>query len=293
MADNKFSFWWSKPKYVTVMPRQAEKREIPEGLWTKCPDCSEILYNKELERNLQVCHKCGHHFRMGARERMAMLLDPGTFHEYQPLKAIDPLSFFSYPEKLKNSRAKSGLSDAIVTGEGEIEGNPTVFGIMDYSFMLGSMGSVVGEQVTRAVEQAIEKRLPLVLVCASGGGARMQEGMLSLMQMAKTSSALAKLEEAGLFYLSILTDATMAGVLASFASLGDVIIAEPAAMVGFAGRRVIEQTIREKLPPGSHTTEFAFQHGMVDRVVERKDLKATVAKLLAFHRPVGGDRQDG
>jgi acetyl-CoA carboxylase carboxyl transferase subunit beta len=293
MADNKFSFWWSKPKYVTVKPRQAEKREIPEGLWTKCPECSELLYNKELERNLQVCQKCGHHFRMKAAERVELLLDPGTFKEYPPLQAADPLSFLSYPEKLKSSRAKSGLDDAIITGEGWIEGNPTVIGIMDYSFMLGSMGSVVGEQVTRAVESAIDKRLPLVMLCASGGGARMQEGMLSLMQMAKTSSALARLDQEGLFYLSILTDATMAGVLASFASLGDVIIAEPGAMVGFAGPRVIEQTIREKLPPGSHTAEFAFQRGMVDMVVARKDLKATVGKLLAFHRPVGGESWDG
>jgi acetyl-CoA carboxylase carboxyl transferase subunit beta len=293
MADNKFNFWWTKPKYVTVIPRQAEKREIPEGLWTKCPQCSELLYNKELERNFQVCQKCGHHFRMGAYARLGMLIDPDTFHEYKSLEAADPLSFFAYPEKLKSSRAKSGLSDAIITGEGLIEGQPSVVGVMDYSFMLGSMGSVVGEQVTRAVESAIEKKLPLILVCASGGGARMQEGMLSLMQMAKTSSALSRLDEAGLFYLSILTDATMAGVLASFASLGDVIIAEPGAMIGFAGPRVIEQTIREKLPPGSHTTEFAYERGMVDLVVQRKDLKATVSKLLAFHGPRGGERQDG
>ena len=293
MADNKFNFWWTKPKYVTVIPRQAEKREIPEGLWTKCPQCSELLYNKELERNFQVCQKCGHHFRMGAYARLGMLIDPDTFHEYKSLEAADPLSFFSYPEKLKSSRAKSGLSDAIITGEGLIEGQPSVVGVMDYSFMLGSMGYVVGEQVTRAVESAIEKKLPLILVCASGGGARMQEGMLSLMQMAKTSSALSRLDEAGLFYLSILTDATMAGVLASFASLGDVIIAEPGAMIGFAGPRVIEQTIREKLPPGSHTTEFAYERGMVDLVVQRKDLKATVSKLLAFHGPRGGERQDG
>lgn len=287
MAENKFNFWWSKPKYVRVVPRQAEKRDIPEGLWTKCPHCSEILYNKELERNLRVCQECGHHFRMGAKERIAMLTDPDTFQPYPPLQSVDPLSFFAYPEKLKKSRDRSGLTDAIVTGKGTIEGYPAVVGAMDYSFMLGSMGSVVGEQVTLAIERAIDQRLPLVLVCASGGGARMQEGMLSLMQMAKTSSALAKLDQAGLFYLSILTDATMAGVLASFASLGDVIIAEPGAMIGFAGPRVIEQTIREKLPPGSHTTEFAFQRGMVDLVVERKDLKATVGKLLAFHS--GGD----
>ncbi|HOB21618.1 MAG: acetyl-CoA carboxylase carboxyltransferase subunit beta [Firmicutes bacterium] len=289
MAENKFSFWWNKPKYVTVMPRQAEKREIPEGLWTKCPDCSELLYNKELERNLHVCNKCGHHFRMGAMERLNMLTDPGSFKPYEELEAKDPLGFVSYKEKLLKSRAKSKLKDAIITGEATIEGYPAVIGVMDYNFMLGSMGSVVGEQVARAVERAIEKRLPLVIVCASGGGARMQEGMLSLMQMAKTSAALARLDEAGLFYLSILTDATMAGVLASFASLGDIILAEPGAMIGFAGPRVIEQTIREKLPAGSHTAEFAFQHGLVDRIVQRKDLKATVGKLLAFHQPKGGE----
>ena len=289
MAENKFSFWWNKPKYVTVMPRQAEKREIPEGLWTKCPDCSELLYNKELERNLHVCNKCGNHFRMGAMERLNMLTDPGIFKPYEELEAKDPLGFVSYKEKLLKSRAKSKLKDAIITGEATIEGYPAVIGVMDYNFMLGSMGSVVGEQVARAVERAIEKRLPLVIVCASGGGARMQEGMLSLMQMAKTSAALARLDEAGLFYLSILTDATMAGVLASFASLGDIILAEPGAMIGFAGPRVIEQTIREKLPAGSHTAEFAFQHGLVDRIVQRKDLKATVGKLLAFHQPKGGE----
>lgn len=289
MAENKFSFWWNKPKYVTVIPRQAEKREIPEGLWTKCPDCSELLYNKELERNLHVCNKCGHHFRMGAMERLNMLTDPGSFKPYEELEAKDPLGFVSYKEKLLKSRAKSKLKDAIITGEATIEGYPAVIGVMDYNFMLGSMGSVVGEQVARAVERAIEKRLPLVIVCASGGGARMQEGMLSLMQMAKTSAALARLDEAGLFYLSILTDATMAGVLASFASLGDIILAEPGAMIGFAGPRVIEQTIREKLPAGSHTAEFAFQHGLVDRIVQRKDLKATVGKLLAFHQPKGGE----
>ena len=289
MAENKSSFWWNKPKYVTVMPRQAEKREIPEGLWTKCPDCSELLYNKELERNLHVCNKCGHHFRMGAMERLNMLTDPGSFKPYEELEAKDPLGFVSYKEKLLKSRAKSKLKDAIITGEATIEGYPAVIGVMDYNFMLGSMGSVVGEQVARAVERAIEKRLPLVIVCASGGGARMQEGMLSLMQMAKTSAALARLDEAGLFYLSILTDATMAGVLASFASLGDIILAEPGAMIGFAGPRVIEQTIREKLPAGSHTAEFAFQHGLVDRIVQRKDLKATVGKLLAFHQPKGGE----
>lgn len=289
MAENKFSFWWNKPKYVTVMPRQAEKREIPEGLWTKCPDCSELLYNKELERNLHVCNKCGHHFRMGAMERLNMLTDSGSFKPYEELEAKDPLGFVSYKEKLLKSRAKSKLKDAIITGEATIEGYPAVIGVMDYNFMLGSMGSVVGEQVARAVERAIEKRLPLVIVCASGGGARMQEGMLSLMQMAKTSAALARLDEAGLFYLSILTDATMAGVLASFASLGDIILAEPGAMIGFAGPRVIEQTIREKLPAGSHTAEFAFQHGLVDRIVQRKDLKATVGKLLAFHQPKGGE----
>ena len=290
MADSKFSFWWSKPKYVTVIPRQAEKKEIPEGLWTKCPGCSELLYNKELARNLQVCHKCGHHFRLNALERLRLLTDPDTFQPYAALTATDPLTFVSYQEKLKKNRLKSRLQDAIITGEATIEGNPAVIGVMEYGFMLGSMGSVVGEQVARAVEAACRKRLPLVLVCASGGGARMQEGMLSLMQMAKTSSALAKFEEAGLFYLSILTDATMAGVLASFASLGDVILAEPGATAGFAGARVIEQTVRKKMPPGFQTAEFLLAHGFVDAIVPRQDQRAVVSRLLFIHR--GGETHE-
>ncbi|CCO09280.1 acetyl-CoA carboxylase, carboxyltransferase subunit beta [Desulforamulus hydrothermalis] len=275
-----------KTKYVTVRPDTAqntEKRDIPEGLWVKCSRCSEILYTRELEKNFKVCQKCNYHFRLSATERIAITLDNGSFQEYDnELTTVNPLQFPNYPEKLAAAQAATGLNEAVVTGQGTINGLPVVVGIMDSHFIMGSMGSVVGEKIARAVERAIEKKLP-VIIFSTSGGARMQEGILSLMQMAKTAAALAKLDEAGLLFVSVLTDPTTGGVTASFASLGDIIIAEPGALIGFTGPRVIEQTIRQKLPEGFQRAEFMRQHGMVDMIVNRPELKETLAKILSLH----------
>lgn len=289
-----------KPKYVTVNPdvmKKQEKKEIidkkdiAEGLWFKCEECGEIIYNRELERNLKVCLKCGYHFRLSALERLALLLDQESFMEYDAdLQSVDPLGFEDlkkYPHRLVQAQQSTGLLEAVVTGEGKIYGHDVVIGAMDFNFMAGSMGSVVGEKITRAIEQAIDKKMP-VIICSCSGGARMQEGMLSLMQMAKTSAALGKLHQAGLLYISIMTDPTTGGVTASFASLGDIIIAESGALIGFTGRRVIEQTIKQKLPHDFQTAEFLLEHGMVDMVVERKDLKSTLGRILEFHRRTEG-----
>lgn len=275
-----------KPKYVTVRPegaREGEKRDIPEGLWVKCSRCNEILYNKELEKNFKVCHKCNFHFRLGARERIRITLDEGSFEEFDTdLTTINPLDWPNYPEKVALAQETTGLPEAAVTGSGTIEGYPVVIGVLDSHFIMGSMGSVVGEKITRAVERAMEKRLPLIIF-ATSGGARMQEGILSLMQMAKTSAALARFNQAGLLYISVFTDPTTGGVTASFASLGDIIIAEPGALIGFTGPRVIEQTIRQKLPDGFQRAEFMRQHGMVDMIVNRPQMKETLAQLLSLH----------
>ena len=286
-----------KPKYVTVSPdiikrkdnvtkEVVDKKDLAEGLWFKCEECGQILYNRELDRNLKVCLKCGYHFRLSGLERLAILLDQESFLEYDAdLQSLDPLEFHDlkkYPNRIAEAQQKTGLLEAVMTGEGKIFGHDVIITALDFNFMAGSMGSVVGEKISRAIEKAVEKRLP-VIICSTSGGARMQEGMLSLMQMAKTSAALGKLHEAGLFYISILTDPTTGGVTASFASLGDVIIAESGAVVGFTGRRVIEQTIKQKLPPNFQTAEFLLEHGLVDMVVERKELKNTVGKLLDFH----------
>ncbi|WP_003543299.1 acetyl-CoA carboxylase, carboxyltransferase subunit beta [Desulfotomaculum nigrificans] len=275
-----------KPKYVTVRPegaREGEKRDIPEGLWVKCSRCNEILYNKELEKNFKVCHKCNFHFRLGARERIRITLDEGSFKEFDTdLTTINPLDWPNYPEKVALAQETTGLPEAAVTGSGTIEGYPVVIGVLDSHFIMGSMGSVVGEKITRAVERAMEKRLPLIIF-ATSGGARMQEGILSLMQMAKTSAALARFNQAGLLYISVFTDPTTGGVTASFASLGDIIIAEPGALIGFTGPRVIEQTIRQKLPDGFQRAEFMRQHGMVDMIVNRPQMKETLAQLLSLH----------
>jgi acetyl-CoA carboxylase carboxyl transferase subunit beta len=263
------------------------KREIPEGLMNRCPKCGTIQFTKELEKNLKVCSTCGHHFRLSASERVAMTLDDGRLFEIDAdLIAEDPLGFPGYKEKLEMQKQKSGLNDAIVTGEGTIGGFPVVIGVMSFDFFTGSMGSVVGEKVTRAIERAMEKKLPLLLFSTSGG-ARMQEGILSLMQMAKTSAALAKFHEQGGLFISVFTDPTLGGVSASFASLGDYNIAEPGAIVGFAGRIVIEQTIRQKLPDNFQTAEFNLQHGQLDKVVHRKDMKAFLTKLLDMHAGKG------
>lgn len=260
----------------------------PEGLWTKCKNCEEIIYNKELDENFKVCPKCGYYFRLSARERIALLLEPKSFREYDKnLLSTNPLSFRanqSYQEKIVEEQKKTALKEAVVTGEGLIGEHQVVCGVLDFEFLGGSMGSVVGEKVTRAIEKAIKKKLPLIIVSASGG-ARMQEGVLSLMQMGKTASALAKFSEKSLPFISILTDPTTGGVAASFAFLGDIILAEPKALIGFAGPRVIEQTIRQPLPEGFQQAEFLLKHGMIDLIVERKETKKILVRLLNFFKP--------
>ncbi len=260
------------------------KRDIPPGLWTKCEACGQLLYNKALEEHLKVCAKCDFHFPLTAHERLALLIDAGTFEEWDAeLAPSDPLRFQgprSYAEKLTEDQHACQMRDACLTGLGMLESHRIVFGATDSRFMMGSMGSVVGEKLTRAIERAMEGRWPLVIVSGSGGGARMHEGMLSLMQMAKTATSLMRLDEAGGLFVSVLTHPTMAGVLASFATLGDLIIAEPKALIGFTGPRVIEQTIRQKLPEGFQRSEFLLEHGLIDLIVHRRDLKATLAKLI-------------
>ena len=275
---------------------EKEKREIREDpkpsdqLWVKCNSCNEIIYRKVIERNLQVCPKCNYHFQIPARRRIDSVVDPGTFIECDAdLISTDPIEFKDskrYPSRIKESQEKTGQKDAILCGEARIEGQPTMIGIFEFNFMGGSLGSVVGEKITRLIERAIEKRVGVVIFCASGG-ARMQEGILSLMQMAKTSAALAKLQEASLLYISVLTDPTTGGVSASIAMLGNVIIAEPKAMIGFAGPRVIKDTIRAELPEGFQRAEYLLEHGMVDLIVERKDLRHTLASLLEMFKTEG------
>ena len=260
------------------------KHEIPAGLWTKCEACGQLLYNKALEENLKICAKCDFHFPLSAHERLALLIDAGTFEEWDAqLAPTDPLRFQgpkAYAQKLEEDQQACQMRDACLTGSGLLDGHRTVVGLTDSRFLMGSMGSVVGEKLTRAIERATELRHPLIIVSGSGGGARMHEGLLSLMQMAKTASSLMRLDEAGGLFISVLTHPTMAGVLASFASLGDVIIAEPKALIGFTGPRVIEQTIRQKLPEGFQRSEFLLEHGLVDLIVHRRELKATLARLL-------------
>ncbi|OGX41415.1 MAG: acetyl-CoA carboxylase subunit beta [Omnitrophica WOR_2 bacterium RIFCSPHIGHO2_02_FULL_68_15] len=278
---------FGKPRYTMV--KVARKREIPSGLWTKCEECGEIIYNKALEENLKVCPKCQYHFSLSAPERIQQLLDPGTFKELDAdLRSVDPLGFKgpkTYKEKLRLDQAATGLSEAAVTGEGRINGARLVFGVTDSRFIMGSMGSVVGEKIARAVERALRAKLPLVIVSGSGGGARMYEGMFSLMQMSKTSAALAQFHEHRLPFISVLTDPTMAGVMASYASLGDLVVAEPRALIGFTGPRVIEQTIRQRLPAGFQRSEFLLDHGMIDLILHRKQLKSTLAELLEYLTP--------
>ncbi|WP_027094001.1 acetyl-CoA carboxylase, carboxyltransferase subunit beta [Cohnella thermotolerans] len=295
-----FKDFFQKKKYAVVPAQptsnanaaaERPKREIPEGLMNRCPKCGNIQFTKELEKNLKVCSTCDHHFRLNALERIAMTVDENRFVEIDAdLVSKDPLEFPGYKKKLEQQKQNSGLRDAIVTGEAEIGGFPVVIGVMSFDFFTGSMGSVVGEKVTRAIERAMEKRLPLILFSTSGG-ARMQESILSLMQMAKTSAALAKFQASGGLYISVFTDPTTGGVSASFASLGDYNLAEPGALIGFAGRIVIEQTIRQKLPDNFQTAEFNLKHGQLDKVVHRKDMKAFLTKLLDMHA-VKGERAD-
>ena len=264
-------------------------RDVPADLWVRCGNerCRELIYTREFEKNLRVCQKCQHHARLSARERIAQLLDEGAFREEDGgLRPGDPLGFVSagqrYEEKLVETQRKSGLAEAIVCGTGSIDEVPLRIAVADFGFMGASMGSVVGEKVARAVERSIEDRLPLLAVCSSGG-ARMHEGIFSLMQMAKTSAALAQLAEARVPFVCVLSDPTTGGVTASFAGLGDIMLAEPGALVGFAGPRVIEQITKQKLPPGTQRAEFQLEHGMVDKVVHRRDLRSTIARLLRLY----------
>lgn len=254
------------------------------GKWVKCDKCKEIIYKEELHRNLSVCPNCGKHFRLSARRRIKQLADENTFEEIgTQIHTKDPLNFEGYLKKVEALKEKTKIDEAVKCGICEIEGKKVVLAVMDGNFLMGSMGSAVGEKITLAIETSIEKKLPLIIFSVSGG-ARMQEGMVSLMQMAKTSSALAKHNKAGLLYISVLTDPTTGGVTASFASLGDIILAEPNALIGFAGPRVIEQTIRQKLPEGFQSSEFLLEHGFIDKVVERKDMKDTIHKLLLLNK---------
>ncbi|WP_353684151.1 acetyl-CoA carboxylase, carboxyltransferase subunit beta [Thermodesulfovibrio sp. 3907-1M] len=269
-------------------PKIEKKVKIPEGLWVKCENCKEIIYRKELENNLKVCPKCQYHFRISAKERISLITDNGTFIELDPeLKSPDPLEFkdtVSYKERLTENEKKTGLKEAAIYGEAKINGRDVVIAVLDFSFMGGSMGTVVGEKITRAAEKALERRVPLIII-SSSGGARMQEGMFSLMQMAKTAQAIGKLKEAGILYISVLADPTFGGVTASFAMLGDIIIAEPRSLIGFAGPRVIQETIKQQLPEGFQRAEFLLEHGMVDIVVERKELKNTIYRLIEIIMP--------
>lgn len=274
---------FGKPKYTIV---RLKKREIPDGLWTKCEECSEALYNKTLEENFKVCPKCNYHFTLSAYERINLLLDKDTFKEYdKEMISDDPLNFKgpkAYKDKLAQDQQATGLKEAAVTGEGKLSDKRVVMAVTDSRFIMGSMGSVVGEKLTRAIEEATKNKLPVIIVSGSGGGARMHEGMYSLMQMAKTSAALSYHRQSKLLFISVLTNPTMGGVMASFAGLGDVIIAEPKALLGFTGPRVIEQTIRQKLPPGFQRSEFLLEHGLIDMIVSRKSLKQTIGQLLDY-----------
>jgi acetyl-CoA carboxylase carboxyl transferase subunit beta len=276
---------WFKRARKPIAATKDKTSRVPEGLWVKCPGCEQVIYNKDLATNLSVCPKCSHHFRIGATDRLRMLFDDGTYTEYDKgLVSTDPLKFTDtkpYRMRLESSIEATGQKDAVIAASGRIDGIQTTVAAMEYSFIGGSMGVVVGEKITRAIERAIDNRWPVVIVCSSGG-ARMMEGALSLMQMAKISGALARLAQERLAYIAVLTDPTTGGVTASFAMLGDLNIAEPKALIGFAGPRVIEQTIRQKLPEGFQRAEFLLEKGMVDFVVDRRDMKSVIAKALRF-----------
>jgi acetyl-CoA carboxylase carboxyl transferase subunit beta len=276
---------WFKKEKTPKLPAGDRKFIIPEGLWVKCDNCKEIIYKKEVARNANVCPKCNYHFRISARERLETMYDEGRYREFDTeIAPVDALGFVDtkpYAARLESYRKATGLKDALVSSEGLMGGMPVIVAAMEYGFMGGSMGSVVGEKITRAAERAYDARCPLIVISCSGG-ARMQEGALSLMQMAKISAALARLDEKGIPYISILTDPTTGGVTASFAMLGDVIIAEPKALIGFAGPRVIEQTIRQKLPVGFQRSEFLLEHGMIDIIVDRAQLRDTMIQCLQF-----------
>ncbi|WP_407311134.1 acetyl-CoA carboxylase, carboxyltransferase subunit beta [Desulfosporosinus sp. SB140] len=288
-----------KTKYVTIQSAPVQKRtpvdgalqepitmkkELPDGLWIKCPKCGEVLFNKNLEENARVCTSCDYHFRISARARLALLVDEDSFEEWDSeLIPFDPLGFPDYEGKLHEAQEKSGMTEGVLTGQAKIEGIPVVLAFSEANFMMGSMGSVVGEKIARAVERAIDLRLPVVIFSTSGG-ARMQEGILSLYQMAKTSAALGRLASNHLLYISVLADPTFGGVIASYASLGDILIAEPNALIGFTGPRVIKQTMRQELPAGAQTAEFNQIHGLIDLIVGRSQMRSTLARLLRYHQ---------
>lgn len=275
---------FKKPKYTVV--KVSKRKGVPDGTWLKCEGCGEMIYKKTLEENLKICPKCSYHFIIGAYERVDMFFDKGSFEEFDKgMTPKDPLNFKgpkTYKEKIEKDTVATGMEEAVVAGKGKVNCKEIGLAVTDSRFIMGSMGYVVGEKITRIIEYSTKNRLPVVIISGSGGGARMYEGMISLMQMAKTSAALARHHKAGLLYLSILTNPTMAGVLASFASLGDIIIAEPKALIGFTGPRVIEHTIRQKLPEGFQSSEFLLEHGLIDMVVSRKNLNYTVSQLLDY-----------
>ncbi len=267
-------------------PWAGEKRGVPSGLWMSCPGCSRVVYNPEVERNFGVCPECGYHMYVGAKARIAAVLDDGTFEELdEKLESTDPLGFEDqkkYSDRIVSEQQRTGLRDAVLTGTGMIRARRVAIGVTDSAFIMGSMGSVVGERLARLVETATERSLPLIIVSASGGGARMHEGILSLMQMAKVTAALAEYSASGGLFISVLTNPTMGGVAASFASLGDITIAEPKALIGFAGPRTIKATIRIELPEGFQTSEFLLEHGYIDRIVERSQLKTEIARIVDY-----------
>lgn len=283
-----FDWFANREKDQPPVPQANQEREIADGLWTKCPNCGVLAYTKDLQANAMVCNECHHHFRVGSQERINQLIDPQTWKPLNTeVRPVDPLGFRDrkpYKDRLRDYQTKTGLTDAVQTGTGLLDGLPVALGVMDFAFMGGSMGSVVGEKLTRLIEYGTQEGLTVLIICASGG-ARMQEGMLSLMQMAKISGALERHRQAKLLYIPVLTNPTMGGVTASFAMLGDVIISEPKAAIGFAGRRVIEQTIREKLPDDFQTAEYLLNCGFVDAIVARTQLKRTLAQLISLHQP--------
>jgi acetyl-CoA carboxylase carboxyl transferase subunit beta len=273
---------FNKPK---LRGKGGKRENMPDDLWTKCSDCDDMIHSLDLKQNLNVCPKCGHHFLLGSRERIELIADPGSFQETNAgLFSKNPLGFANYEDKIAMLREKTKLNDAVVSGSLSIEGKPAMIAVMDFKFFAGSMGSVVGEKITRAVEQATEEKRAMIIV-SSSSGARMQEGMLSLMQMAKTCAALARLSEAGLPYISLMTHPTTGGVTASFATIGDINLAEPRCMIGFAGPRVVKETTHQDLPPGFQTAEFMLEHGLIDAIVQRSKLRNKLAQLLGYMLP--------
>lgn len=281
------SIFKKKRQYATITLTKDEDKHIPsvpDGTWVKCNKCGKIIYKKSIEENLDKCPSCNYYFRVGSYKRISQICDEETFVELNKyLESRNPMDFPGYPEKLKDNKEKSNTVEAVVTGECEIGGNKAIIAVMDSNFLMGSMGTIVGEKITLAIEEATKKKLPIVIFTASGG-ARMQEGIFSLMQMSKISNALAKHNEAGLLYITVLTDPTTGGVTASFAMLGDIILSEPKALIGFAGRRVIEGTIKQKLPDTFQSAEFLLEHGFIDNIVKREDLKTTLSNLLNLHK---------